>query len=102
MTIYHDEEQVEEDADIEVAVPVTGRISIEDPMMEVRNLTPMKVVSLVYKGSYETIGEGYSKLFNYILKKGLVPNGPMMDLYLNDPNIVKPEDILTEIQMPIQ
>jgi effector-binding domain-containing protein len=68
-------------------------------MVEVRNLKPLKVASLVYKGSYESIGEGYSKLFNYILENELTPNGPMMDLYLNDPNSVSPDDILTEIQM---
>jgi effector-binding domain-containing protein len=102
MSIYHDEEHVEEGADIEVAVPVTGRIVVEDPNVEIRNLKPLKVASLVYKGSYESIGEGYSKLFNYILENKLTPNGFMMDLYLNDPNSVNPDDILTEIQMPIK
>ncbi len=102
MTIYHDEGYVEEGADIEVAIPITGRISLEDPGMEVRNLKPMKVASLVHKGSYDTIGEGYTKIFNYIQSGGLEPYGPMMDLYLNDPNTVEPDNILTEIQMPVR
>jgi len=102
MTIYHDEGQVEEGADIEVAVPVTGKLSIDDPALEIRNLKPLKVASLVHKGSYETIGEGYEKILNFVQEKGLQITGPMMDLYLNDPNTVKPEDILTEIQIPVQ
>jgi DNA-binding transcriptional MerR regulator len=69
MTIYHDEGHVEEGADIEVAIPITGRISLEDQSMEVRNLARAR---------------------------------PMMDLYLNDPNTVEPDDILTEIQMPVK
>ncbi len=102
MTIYHDDEFMEEDADIEVAVPISGRISVEDPSVEVRNLKPLKVASLVHKGSYESIGEAYAKILGYVNDNGLTVAGPMMDLYLNDPNTVKPEDILTEIQIPIQ
>lgn len=102
MTIYHDEGQVEEGADIEVAVPVTGKLSIEDPAVEVRNLNSVKVASLVHKGSYESIGEAYEKILSFVQEKGLQITGPMMDLYLNDPNTVEPDDILTEIQIPVQ
>ena len=97
MTIYHDKDYIEEGADIEVAVPITGKIQVEDPQMEVRNLKPVKVASLVHKGSYESIGEGYEKILTYVREKRLEVDGSMMDLYLNDPNNVKPEDVLTEI-----
>jgi effector-binding domain-containing protein len=102
MTIYHDEEFIEEGADIEVNVPITGKISIEDQAVEVKNLKPVKVVSLVHKGSYETIGQGYEKILSHVKEQGLEINGLMRDIYLNDPNTVKPEDILTEIQIPIK
>ena len=101
MTIYHDEEQPEE-ADIEVTVPITGRIMIDDPKLEVRNMKPMKVASLVYKGPYETIGPEYGKLLAYVDQEGLEITGPMMDVYLNDPNSVPPEEILTEIMIPVK
>ena len=102
MTIYHDDEFIEEDADIEVAVPISGRVSIEDPSVEVRNLKPLRVASLVHKGSYESIGTAYEKILSFVRDNMLEITGPMIDLYLNDPNTVKPEDILTEIQFPIQ
>jgi len=102
MTIYHDDDFVEEGADIEVAVPVSGRISIEDPSVEVRNLKPLKVASRVHKGSYESIGEAYGKILGYVRDNALEITGPMMDLYLNDPNSVEPDDILTEIQIPVR
>jgi len=101
MTIYHDEEQPEE-ADIEVTVPITGRIMIDDPKLEVRNMKPMKVASLVYKGPYESIGPEYGKLLAYVDQEGLEITGPMMDVYLNDPNSVPPEEILTEIMIPVK
>jgi effector-binding domain-containing protein len=102
MTIYHDEDYREEGADIEVAVPVTGKVVLEDPAVEVRNLEPVKVVSLVHRGSYETIGQAYQRLHGYISEKGLEIAGPMRDLYLNDPNTVAPDEIMTEVQAPIK
>lgn len=102
MTLYHDEEYREEGADIEVAVPVTGKVAVEDPALEVRNLEPARVVSLVHRGSYETIGQAYQRLHGYAAEKGLVISGPMRDLYLNDPNTVAPDEIMTEVQALIK
>ncbi len=102
MTIYHDEEYKEDGADIEVAVPVTGKVTLVDPEAEVKNLEPAKVVSLVHNGSYETISKAYQRLYKYVSERGLEIIGPMRDLYLNDPNKVEPDDIMTEIQVPIK
>jgi effector-binding domain-containing protein len=102
MTVYHDHEYKEQDADLEVAVPITGKVTLSDPSFEVKNLPRRKVASLVHKGSYETIGPAYAKLYDYVVKSGLELSGPMMDVYLNDPNTVEPDEILTEIQAPIK
>ena len=101
MTLYHDEDYSDE-ADIEVAVPITGRITVNDPEVEVRNMRPAKVASLVHKGSYETIGPEYGRLLAYVAEEGYEINGPMMDVYLNDPNTVEPGEILTEIMIPVK
>jgi effector-binding domain-containing protein len=102
MTLYHDQEYKEEDALMEVAVPITGRVTVTDPEMEVRNLQPMKVVSLINKGPYETVGQAYSRLHEYMMAQGHEYAGPVMELYLSDPQKVPPEEILTEIQAPIK
>jgi len=102
MTIYHDNEYRELDADLEVAVPVTGKVTLTDPALEVKNLPGRRVACLVHKGSYETIGPAYAKLYEYVIREGYELSGPMMDLYLNDPNMVEPGEVLTEIQAPIR
>ncbi len=102
MTIYHDDEYRELDADLEVAVPVTGKVTLSDPALEVKNLPGRRVAYLVHKGSYETIGPAYAKLYEYVVGEGYELSGPMMDLYLNDPNTVTPGEVLTEIQAPIK
>lgn len=57
MAIYHDQEYKERDADIEVAIPITGRIEVDEGM-EVKNLPPARVLAVVHKGSYETLHLG--------------------------------------------
>ena len=102
ITLYHDREYTEEEGELEVAIPITGKLTLNDPSIEIKNLPKRKVVSLVHKGSYETLGMAYKTLLEYIAKNELEMNGPMMDIYLNDPNTVIPEDILTEIQAPVK
>ena len=101
MTIYHDHEYKEEEADLEVAVPISGRVMVTEPDIEVRNIPSQRVVSLIHKGPYETLGQAYAKLNDHITKNGLSYAGPMMDLYLNDPNKVPRDEVMTEIQAPI-
>lgn len=69
MAVYHDQEYKEKDADIEVAIPITGRIEV-DSGMEVKNLPPVRVIAVVHKGSYETLHMTYKDLFDYMMKRG--------------------------------
>jgi effector-binding domain-containing protein len=101
MAIYHDQEYKEKDADIEVAIPITGRMEV-DGEVEVRNLPPARVLAVVHKGSYETLHLTYKELFEYMMKKGMEFAGPVRELYLSDPCKTAPQELLTEIQVPIK
>ena len=102
MTLYHDHEYKDEDADIEVAIPVTGKVSIHDPDIEVRNISGAKVLSLVHRGPYETVGVGWTKLHEHMVAEGLEIVGPIRELYLNDPNDTPQDELMTELQAPIE
>ena len=101
MAIYHDQEYKEKDADIEVAIPVTGRIEV-DAGVNVKNLPPVRVLAVVHKGSYDTLHLTYKDLYEYMMKNRMEFAGPGRELYLNDPGKTTPEELLTEIQMPIK
>ena len=58
MTLYHDCEYREKDATMECVAPITGRIILSDPAMEVRTLPGGKVLSLIHKGSYNRASRG--------------------------------------------
>ena len=101
MAIYHDQEYKEKDADIEVAIPITGRIEVDEGM-EVKNLPPVRVLAVVHKGSYETLHLTYKDLYEHMIKNGMEFAGPGRELYLSDPCKTAPEELLTEIQLPIK
>jgi effector-binding domain-containing protein len=102
MTLYHDHEYSEEEGEYEVGFPITGKVTLNNPELEVKNIPKRKVASLIHKGSYDTIGLAYKTLYDYIVENGYDMIGPMMDIYISDPNTTKPEEILTEIQAPIK
>lgn len=101
MTLYHDCEYREKDATIECVAPITGRIVLSDPEMEVRSLPGGKVLSLIHKGSYNKLHEAWSRIGAYAEEREFVPNGPHREVYLNDPNTVSEEELLTELQIPV-
>jgi effector-binding domain-containing protein len=102
MTIYHDQDCREEDADVEMALPIAGRITLDDPSIEVKNLPGGTFVSTVYTGPYQAIGKAYERIYAYIADHGYDPDGPGRDLYYNDPHEVSEDQLMTEIQCPIR
>ena len=102
MTLYHDPEPDLNDMCVDVAIPVSGKISVTDPDAEIRNLPAVTVLSLVHKGPYDSIGLAYKKLIEYANANDIELTGPFRELYLNDPQETAPENIMTEIQAPLQ
>ena len=103
--ITHEEVQKadkDENADIEVAVPISGSVEITGNE-EIREyeLPGGKMARIVHKGPYEECSPTYEKLFSWIAEKGKRIVGPIREVYLNDPREVPPEEILTEIYAPL-
>ena len=101
MTLYHDNEYREKDATMECAAPITGRIVLTDPDMEVRTLPGGKCLSLIHKGTYANLQAAWSRIGAYAEEKGFVTSGICREMYLTDPNVVAESELLTELQIPI-
>jgi effector-binding domain-containing protein len=102
MTIFHDpaEEIDAGDVDIEIAFPITGRISA-GPGFEVKAVPEHKVVSIFHTGPYGECEGAYAKAMDYIGKNKLSVAGPFREIYMNSPEEVPESQLLTEIQVPI-
>lgn len=100
MTIYHDNEYREQDADLEVAVPVVGQAEVDDPTLVLQTLPATRVVSVVYTGPYQGISSAHEAVFRAV-QALLDWNGPAREVYLNDPNRVAEQELMTEVQYPV-
>jgi AraC family transcriptional regulator len=92
----------EENADIEVVVPISEIVEITDNE-EIRGyeLPGGKMAKIVHQGPYEGCINAYDVLFSWVSEKGKRIIGPIREVYFNDPREVPPEEILTEIYAPI-
>jgi effector-binding domain-containing protein len=87
--------------EFEVAIPIVGRISVE-PGFEVKTIPAGKVLSVIYTGPYPEVGGAYNRALEYGGARGLRINGRCRELYLNDPQTVPENDLMTEIQIPVE
>lgn len=103
MMIYRDEDYKEQDADVEVAFQVDkiiktdGRIKIyELPRIE-------QAATLIYKGSYEEMGEAYNAVMSWVVNNDYRIDGFCRELYLVSPGDTKdPAEYISEIQIPVR
>ena len=58
--------------------------------------------STVHVGPYHEIGSAYAALQRWMADNGRRPAGGMREVYLNDPDSVPPEALLTEIDWPVE
>jgi effector-binding domain-containing protein len=101
MTLYYDCEYREKDATMECAAPITGRIVLSDPEMEVRTLPGGKCLSLIHKGPYTSLHKAWCRIGAYAEERNHVACGLQREVYLSDPDVVPEDELLTELQIPI-
>lgn len=58
---------------------------------------------LTHRGPYAQLPDSYNQLFAWLPTSGEAPgDGPVFEVNLNDPRTTPPEDLLTEICLPLQ
>jgi len=102
MFLCHDEEYKETGADIVIALPISGRVSVEDPKMQIKTLPAMKAISVIYRGPYHGVEVAYNRLFSFAEENNLETILPSRELYFNDPAEVPEEELMTEVQIPVR
>jgi len=103
MTLHYEGEYKENDADFEACFQVRKGSSTDK--ISVRELKGGKCVSIIHKGTYDTLGNSYKLLFDYIGKKNYKTILPSREVYLKGPGMIfkgNPNNYLTEIQIFLQ
>jgi effector-binding domain-containing protein len=75
--------------DVAAAIPVAEDSKFENALIHVMELPASKALSLDYYGDYKKSQDAYLSLDKYIAEKGLKKKLPMIEQYLNDPEVEK-------------
>ena len=69
---------------------------------EVRRLGATRAVRAVHRGHYDTLRATYEAIEMWMAGQGLTGSEPPLEIYLNDPGEVAPDEIETEILQPVR
>ncbi|MBV1767109.1 MAG: GyrI-like domain-containing protein [Methanobacterium sp.] len=100
-TYYNSPDEVlEDELEYEIGFSFKGKASSDDKFM-IKEIKPQNVISAIHKGPYTEVGPVIHGLADYAIKNSYEIVGPVTEIYLNDPSMEKPEDLLTEVQFPV-
>ena len=91
-----------EDQEALAGLTVGPEISSDDTVT-IHEVPGGKQAILLYRGPYAHIGQGYQELFGWLPTSGEEPaHLPCFEINLNDPRQTAPEDLLTELCLPLK
>jgi effector-binding domain-containing protein len=88
------------DLDVEMGFPVAKEIRAEG-RMKPGVLPGGRTAVALHKGPYESSKSTYEALMGLIQQNNAQAQGLCYEVYRNDPQTTKPEDLLTEIGFPL-
>jgi AraC family transcriptional regulator len=99
---YTDPSMVEPDEMVyDMGIPIANDVEGNNDI-KIKEIPKHTVISSIHKGKYTTLTETYMGIWQYIEENKYVPNGVPKEIYLNNPQEVSPEELLTEVQFPIK
>jgi len=101
LIVYHDIIDEQTDGDIEVSVPIASVIDGKGDVYG-RELEGGTVATTVHQGPYQEIAPAYHTIIGWISEHGHEIAGPPREIYLNDPQQVPEQDLMTRIEFPVR
>ena len=89
----------------EIQCPVGGDVAPIGPDergLGVKRVEGVEVASTVYKGPYDQVAATYEALVGWITGNGYEIAGAVEEIYLNEPDKTPPEELLTELRLPVR
>jgi effector-binding domain-containing protein len=94
--LYFDEEFNPDKVDVEVAFPVA------DPEIATRTLPATLAATTVHVGPYDKLERAYAAVYGWANENGYESVTPMRDIYTNDPENTAPDQLVTEVILPVK
>ncbi len=95
------EEVPEDELEYEIGFSYDGDLKIQDGKIGYKEIPEHTVLVAIHKGPYTNVGPVIHAIAEYADKNGYDIVGPVTEVYLNDPNLVLPDELLTEVRFPV-
>lgn len=98
--LYYDQEYKEDNADIEACIEVKKKVTIDG--INCRLLNGGDGITTIHKGSYETIGSSYKRIFDYCYNQKYKIAIPGREYHIKGPGIIfkrNPEKFISKIEL---
>lgn len=100
--LFHAFPDADTAGEVSMCVPIDPQCAIEPGAdVEVLDLPASAMAAIVHRGPYEHMEEAYASIASWIHARGHAILGPSREIYLNSPADADQDDLLTEIQWPI-
>ncbi|MDE9449437.1 AraC family transcriptional regulator [Aliiroseovarius sp. Z3] len=101
--VYFDDPDAVDESDLRSFAGVEWRGDQEPDGFESVDIRGGRTAVMTYKGPYATLKSGYDALYGvWLPQSGETPADlPCYEVYLNDPRETAPEDLLTDLCMPL-
>ena len=83
-----------------IGFPLANKIEGEKNLLSGK-LQGGRYVKSIHRGAYQRVGMTYNKLLQFLLKENLNYKNESMEIYLNDPETTKEEDLETIVLIPL-
>lgn len=69
--------------------------------VSVEELPGGEAATLLHRGPYDQVEPSWQRLMEWVAASGRQPAGPVREVYLNEPGTVPPDELLTEMIVPL-
>jgi len=98
-TAYHNLDM--QALDVEMGFPVSKQLPGRGEIIS-GEIPAGKIVSAMYMGPYSGIEKTYEGIFKWISEEDLKPTGVYFEYYMNSPDEVPENELLTKIVIPVK
>lgn len=89
----------------EVRCPVGGQVTpipIDTQGVGIKKTKALKVATTIHRGPHDKVGETYQTVISWITANGYQIAGPAEEVYLSPPGATSPEQLVTEVRLPVR
>jgi len=102
-TYFNSPEQVSEDKlQYEIGFGFEGKVTtMQDGKIGIKEIPEHTVLAAMHKGPYTEVGPVIHAVIDYATNNDYDIVGPISEAYFNDPMETPPEELLTEVRIPV-